>query len=498
MMLKIMVVEDEPPILRGICNKIKKAHTNCEIVHTAYNGQAAIDYLTENPVDIVFTDINMPLISGLELLEYINQHHPQIITIILSGYQEFEYAKKALRLGAYDYLLKPLDLTEITKIIGKIIQELQQLQLCEVFQGHEIYQSSPGFTLKPPFDLISVCLGSFPTTGSYALSYWQSYWQEMDLENQLLTLLPQHTTYCLMSGKNPKERLLLLQGLSKAQLKVVTATLYDALQLQGQPCTLIHLLPQQDLETLYASYIKFSLEYPHMIIFGTAQLIDLAHRPAYTMHLIAPTAEKQLIHALEKQHLSLFKKTLLGIFDTFASQQLSQANLETLLNHIVLLCKKTHFISTDGYVVEQLLHSHLIACSDYAQLFEQTITTLAQYHTQQGTTDTQDKASLIEQIECFIQAHITEPITNQDLSEHFGLVPTYISKLFKTYKGSSPSEYMMMLRIEKAKEMLLQNPDLLSKDIAQIVGYSDPLYFSRVFKKSTGMYPSEYRKHTHV
>lgn len=102
------------------------------------------------------------------------------------------------------------------------------------------------------------------------------------------------------------------------------------------------------------------------------------------------------------------------------------------------------------------------------------------------------------QIKEYLNKHYAESINHQVLSEKFGLVPSYLSKVFNKYTGISPSKYIIKLRIEKAKKLLLEHPDRLAKDIADIVGYTDPNYFSRIFKRETGLYPSEFREQNGV
>lgn len=101
---------------------------------------------------------------------------------------------------------------------------------------------------------------------------------------------------------------------------------------------------------------------------------------------------------------------------------------------------------------------------------------------------------LMQEVENFIINHAEQPITTKMLSKKFGLVSPYLSKLFKDYKGETPTQYIQNIRISRAKELLVRFPELLAKDVAEMVGYNNPLYFSKIFKKKTGVYPSEYRR----
>jgi len=96
----VLVAEDELPLLRGIKVMVERLNSNFEVIMCAKNGKEAIDFLKSNNVDVVFTDINMPLVDGLEVLDYVGKNMPQTQSVVISGYNEFSYAKEALKSGA--------------------------------------------------------------------------------------------------------------------------------------------------------------------------------------------------------------------------------------------------------------------------------------------------------------------------------------------------------------------------------------------------------------
>ena len=96
-------------------------------------------------------------------------------------------------------------------------------------------------------------------------------------------------------------------------------------------------------------------------------------------------------------------------------------------------------------------------------------------------------------VETYIREHMTEPITAKELAAEFGLVAPYLGRLFKEYIGYTPAQYIQKLRIERAKYLLSADGDILAKDVAEMVGYPDPAYFSKLFKKKVGVWPSEYK-----
>ena len=176
MILRILIVEDEPPILRGITSKIQKALNKQPIIYTANNGQDTITLLQNNEVDIVITDINMPLVSGIELLEHITDRYKQIRTIILTGYPDFKYAQQAVKLGAYDYLLKPLDLQDLKRLLDRLQKEIGEAYLEQLFYKDYLCAPSSLLLFDTPVYIVSLCIGTLPihsTMDSLQLPSWE-------------------------------------------------------------------------------------------------------------------------------------------------------------------------------------------------------------------------------------------------------------------------------------------------------------------------------------
>lgn len=116
----VLIVDDEPVTRNAIGNFITQKLTDFRVVSSFTNGADAIEYIQSFPVDIVISDIRMPRMDGLELAERIHQDYPSIAVLILSGYSEFEYARRALQYGVTNYLLKPLDFNELAENLNRI------------------------------------------------------------------------------------------------------------------------------------------------------------------------------------------------------------------------------------------------------------------------------------------------------------------------------------------------------------------------------------------
>ena len=137
MKIRVMVVEDEPPIQRSICQKIEETNVHFQIVVAVDNGKDAIQYLNEYPVDVLFLDMNLPIVGGKELLEYVSAEKGNVIPVVLSGYTDFEYVKCALANHAMDYLVKPLKNSDLKLLLEKIEEKFRRQQFEEKAQKLE-------------------------------------------------------------------------------------------------------------------------------------------------------------------------------------------------------------------------------------------------------------------------------------------------------------------------------------------------------------------------
>lgn len=130
-MKKIIVVEDEFRIRQGLVNLITKINLGCTVVGEAENGYEGLKMIRDVMPDFVITDIRMPKMNGLEMIEKIREYGIPCRFVILSGYAEFEYAQRGIRLGVQDYLLKPVTVTKVKELICKLVQENEEKGLKE-------------------------------------------------------------------------------------------------------------------------------------------------------------------------------------------------------------------------------------------------------------------------------------------------------------------------------------------------------------------------------
>ena len=255
-MIRVLIAEDEAPIGRELKTLIHSLDSSFEVTRHALNGKEAIHFLKNEPIDVLFTDINMPVVDGFALLSHVKEYYPNIRCVILTGFSEFSYAKKAVSFGVVEYLLKPIDVNELASLLGKLRQQVNA--------SNDYYH-------------------------------------------------------------------------------------------------------QQDSSTKEAIPMK-------------------------------------------------------------------------------------------KYVSSKV-----------------------------------ERKKLLLKIEKYLRDNYDQPISTKQLGETFGLVPSYLSKLYRNHYGLSPKDFVTQLRIQRAKTLIRESDEFFVRDVAALVGYDDPLHFSKLFRKATGYSPSEYR-----
>lgn len=500
-MIHVLVVEDEPPILRNLCRKIEKLHPDFKIVGTAFHGKEAIQFLESHTVDIVFTDISMPILGGIDLLKYTSENMPLIRTVLISGYQEFTYAQSAIKYGAVDYILKPVDDTQLSILLNRLYKEYNQNQkrnaqymLYDTFpvQQNHLPASTSAAGNSEPLYMLLLCVGSVIPASAIPADEFPSSPYIRQIEEVLGKAMPHGIFYWIFAGKSENERVVIFKELDAKELQKIIHIVQALFCNFSFPVNVAISCKIDGMSEIKQKYLMLKKILRKYIFFGESNTIFENSLSKYDIYDHSNAiANSQLSVAVHKKSLSQVLRILSDILLQFKQQKISQLQLEIFLRNTLLYCCRENFIEMTLLEIEGYVQNLVCSCLTFDDLQQKLADLLRSSHTKTAGHNS-DTTVLIEKIDKYICSHLAEPITNQTLSTHFGLSPSYLSRLFKEKKELSPSEYVTYLRIKMAKQLMQQSPSLLIKDIAQIVGYSDPLYFSRVFKKSEGIYPSEY------
>ena len=459
-MYKVMLADDENLILQGLENIIEWEELGLEIVNKASNGQEAIDKFKENPVDIVVTDINMPQVTGLELLKELKKINSDVKFIILSGYDDFSYAKKAIELGVENYILKPIDEEELEKTLKNTINKIKQEKeenksslgkhniLIKLIKGKlaqgEIEENKEGFYMNLNSERYSLCIINT-----------RSRYDSEEMLHNIVNVIKENTQNNFEIIYTLDEELILInswdEALSKKEIKKYVLTLgYNK-------C-----ITTEDVKDINEKNINFSEVLDKLNKRIIAKDIEGAEK------IIEETVEDKKLNPRNIYDLSVKILFLLdGIVEEFKVEKQYTGN--SLGEEIVALCSED-----TREDIKTLL------CSEIREVIELMHPTTIKY------------SPVIQQIISYVNENYYEEVSLKTLAQKYHINTSYLGQVFTKEVGCSFSEYLNKTKNMKAKELIL-NTNMKINDIAKKVGYLDTSYFYRKFKKYYGVCPSTLR-----
>lgn len=494
--MNLMIVEDEPPILRDIKYTIESFKEDYVIYATATDGKTAMELLEKNAIqiDVLITDIQIPLVDGLELITYVKTNLPHIYCIIISGFSEFSYAKRAVKLGVSDYLLKPINEEELHSLLDQIY-----IKWCYNFllDNHPV-KLRPFDTNKATFlPCLVVIMESFFMTDNETNTTCEQPSLQQRLELLLLSQPLVHK-YVIASGLSTHQKtLLLIMKKENAQEDLIKKILKPLLSF---PFTIVvgNPLSAASYTKAYLNQMHSFLE-EHMVLEQPQLLFYEDDNSFINYDILFPSDDllrlQKLFHEL---NANLFQAELQQLVHKMQRLQLPLMLITRQMHTLVDRCliPFSSISNMDSLVDAQTINHCVLSSRNYEQLnqqlsflFHQLLDSLL---LKSPLSD--DKQNRLCHINNYINQHCFEPINTKSIAKHFGFTPAYLSKIYQEYKHMSPMDYILKLRMEKAKELLYNNPELVIKDVSSFVGYPDSLYFSKVFKKYTGLSPKDYSK----
>jgi two-component system response regulator YesN len=483
-MYKVLIVDDEPWVAYGITQLVDWESLGYTVIGEAYNGLTALEMIIEKKPEVVISDIRMPGLNGIELLESINEKGLETKVILISGYAEFEYAQKALRLGAFDYLLKQVDKDKLTDTLLHLKNALMDKQkahkgldlflddLFDLFEADNKIKISNFLTNKgiefdhPHYRFVS-CLYPHSTVSDAGEGVGTEngirYMQFRTGQNKI-SILVNYDEF-----KNPVGLLdFISYKLSNAQYIGISST--------GIYSTPISKLYQESDVALFSSFIQLSEQ---MIKYETT---DHASEISKTIHMVELAIREQ-----KQEHIF---KALDVLCEECKSRRMLIDQISTVYNQIVSLIYKYYSNSDANLEIEYLSYYQIVRHhGSIEQLFER----IKSIFEQQAGDELQISNETVKKITDYIDASFTEDIMLGSLSKKFNLSLGYLSGLIKKETGKTYTDYVVGKRLQLAKQ-LLNDSSLSIQEIVERVGYKDYFHFNKLFKKHYGITPSKYRK----
>jgi two-component system response regulator YesN len=515
-MYKVFLVDDERIILDGISQIIEWESIGCTLMGTARNGISAFQEIEEARPDIVISDIKMPGMDGLELVAKVHAFDPTIKFIMLSGFNEFEYAQTAMKYGVKHYLLKPCNELKIMSALSEVIEVIVQ----DETQAHFIDNMKQGLQKVLPH-VKSQLLKEFVTNKTYGKRDWEAYRKLIDFEfedRKVRLILIQ------LEGKFDFEHMFAVKNIAEEVLgiPVLSTTIGEHVLILLEDITSVELI-QSKLETIRGTFLQY-YKMDLTVALSDTDCISKA-RKLYkeTLECLSHRFYLGEGSLIMKRDITLASDVQNSKDFTFDEEQFcmhvktgrSEAVATDLNEFFLNLAEQRLDIhTTKSYVIQLFLSAIRLCDADRMDTYMRRISDLMVMSTLSALKDFMDSAieeitmhfyelnkdkhyAIVEQVKEIIQYNLSssELSLNWVASEVLYMNADYLGKLFKKETGEKFTNYLTRLRVDRAIELLQLNSDIKIFELADQIGFGDnPQYFSQVFKKQTGCTPSEYKR----
>jgi len=506
---KVVVVEDEPLILENTIKKIEAANPHFKVVGSAFDGRQALSVISDINPDILFTDIRMPIMDGLELIMEAAAKYPEMRVVIFSGYNDFEYAQKAIKYGVKEYLLKPISMDHLKDILGRFYNELET---CADLQGlSSLNKVINGFqeTCPPPlfngcvFKLFLICIGNKIDNISSRSSrmLYNEYWNHVQLNSFDKLATEEVIGWWIINTKVVNEKFLAIAVKSGSNTnKISTAdNIKNIVSEEVKPlpvtvCTDLSTAAYTEIWTV--SQTLKTLLNNHIVPWESKLLVQgKIENPPTQNCILGKATENKILAFIQNNNKNLLKNELYSLLKEWESLKIPQKIIEKKIQQLInIFHRNTVNLSVeDIFYLESEIYEKLSISTDFNTFFED-FWKIVEYIIFNSERDNDSSIEVIESLVSYFQANFTEPLSLISIASKFNMSPEHLTRTFKRYKGDTPLHYVINLRIEEAKRLIESNPGLDLKSVSEIVGYDDQHYFSKTFKKLTGLSPSEYKR----
>lgn len=501
-MIHVIVVDDEPYLRKSIKTSIESTNQNFQVIGEAGNGIQAYNLIVELQPDVVFLDIRMPIMDGISLLEKLHQNNIQPIRVILSGYSEFEYAKKAIQYDVFDYVLKPIHLDQLHSLLSNIADRILQKKtnqeyefLNYTFKGIKpsVLPETLAHSMKcyQEYYCFYLIIGSYMYTKNNQFNPIRDFPDISEFLTKISGFCSAYEQLWSISGENQNELLLIIGRKTKQSYSAYqfASHIYEVSTLISLPITLIYAPIGCPFDSIKENVINLKYSSIWNIRFGHSSMIEYTAFPntESSATFLSPEHLELLKRSIHEKRYHDFINIIKQLMNFFNRKKLYQYQLKIELTRILEILHDDYLsLEIQDFVDESISNTH-----SYNELTETLIQYINDYsQNYYRTLSTEEPAELIRS---YIDENFESQLTLKEIATYFHISPSYLSTIFKKSYSISPNEYIMQKRIAKAKDLLSVFPPLSIKQIAFMVGYIDPFYFSRIFKMSTGQTPTDYR-----
>ncbi len=513
-MYKVLLVDDEDIFLTHLYRTVEWKEFDCLVCGSARDGREALQAVEELNPDIVFMDINLPHKNGLEVCDIIREWKNAPHVIILTAHGEFSFAHKAIRMGIFDYLLKPFDKKELTEALLKCIEDIRmkkgQREIEERLQTREAEAY-----FKDLLDLDGAETGK-KIQLSRETRFLAAVVQLEYLEHENLMRISREIKEGLDRDDKIKSYLiglrngvftvvhLLTRDLDIKRMKSMWAEVLSRIcdQEEGRDCVALGKLVD-DTDAIAVSYQQALTALENRSRTGTSVI---AYEDVEDLHVPETMFSQQdmnlLIKLFENGQYESADKAIEKIFGLSEERMLSFQYVVSIYYSIVVQILG-HFAcegSREAYtaVDQKELLKELGICTNTQEITEILKNNIHEVFSECISIQLPKKGDILaNKIEKYLCVHYRQSnLSVEQIARELFFENSYVRRVFKSQTGKTIVQRLEEIRMEKAKE-LLADIDVRHSDVAEAVGYADPFYFSKRFKLYSGMSPTEYQARFH-
>lgn len=534
-MLRVFLVEDETIIRETLRDTVPWAQCGYTFVGEAGDGEMALPLIQQTKPDVLITDIRMPFMDGLALSKLVLQEFPQMKVIILSGFDDFEYAQKAIGLGVERYLLKPITKSTLMTVLEEVREKIrgeraQQNYLAQFHQEaqeyeqyarrrflerivagqlsvQEIYEQAEKLDLDLRAQAYDIALVSaMPESGNVAETYSEP---GARIRDGLVAHFLKHPEYILFRWNLTSYAVLLLGGQEEMEaiIRRCVGKVQELYQTYGPELNWYVAVgtPTRRLSALPGCFEEVSRLWAYRHILPEQHILS-----ADTVSLLTGTGSDHDLSGLDmtKVNPAVFS----GVLQSASAQEVSSFvdeyihSLEDALESkpfCQYLMLSARFTATQFAEALGIGQKEFLSALNCLNMVGQQISTddlkrylsdilLRAIELRDNVAGSQYRGQLKQAVRYIDEHYQSEDISLNRVAKEVNISPNYLSAVFSQEMGTTFVEYLTAKRMEKARE-LLRTSDLRSGEIAVAVGYKDSHYFSFLFKKTQGCTPRDYR-----
>lgn len=536
-MLKIMIVDDEPLLRMALKSLIDWEANGYKVLPAASNGDNAIDLIKKETPDIILTDIKMPGMNGVELIKYLKKSYPQIKTVVLSNYDDFSYVKEALMHGAADYMLKanitPEKLITTINILKDkfIMDEYQEKESLK--RENEVKRNFDW--LKNEF-LKSLVIGKINTLEE--IQFYNNYYETGMKEGKYIVCALITDEWAELNGKYDGEGIHLLQN-------TINTILNEILQFDKIffPYHINHyvLIIYMDgfsentfISSIYEALSRFQkavLRYTNIsFTVGVSKIkeklqeIHVAHKESiqaavykfykgsgkiYKLGDVVLKDEDPRVKWINKENIRIIKdslergkldcidKILKDCFDDIEQNQYDITLVKQFFTDFILFIRNSLIEHAEKYEAHiervEKISNQFIMCETYSEAKNALLNHIAGIKSSLAKWNSEQYSDIVSKAIQDISANYDKNLTLNSVADNINVNSSYLSRLFLKETGQNFIDYLTDFKVRKAMTFLVSS-NLNIQEVGEKVGYQNPKYFNRVFKKLTGVSPNQYRK----